>query len=120
MSAIEFLWLDDARPPTTDKPWHWVQSAEEALEILKTGSVVIASLDHDLEFPVDREAPGVVARASYQAGAKDGTWLAEQMVKFRAFPSYRTYLHSANKEAARRMATILRSFTETHYRRDPR
>lgn len=44
------LWLDDIRPP-----WRfgymgaeWAKTAEEAIEILKTGKVLFASLDHDL------------------------------------------------------------------------
>lgn len=44
------LWLDDIRPP-----WRfgymgaeWPKTAEDAIEILKTGKVIFASLDHDL------------------------------------------------------------------------
>lgn len=44
------LWLDDYR-----KPWQfgylgaeWVKTAPEAIELLKTGMVRFASLDHDL------------------------------------------------------------------------
>jgi hypothetical protein len=45
-----FLWLDDQR-----NPFHhgaigavWVKTYEEAIELLATGEVVVASLDHDL------------------------------------------------------------------------
>jgi|SRR5579859_1576071 len=44
------LWLDDVR-----EPWkfgavgfHWAKTADEAIELLKTGKVTFASLDHDL------------------------------------------------------------------------
>lgn len=46
----KLLWLDDVRyPPTND--WHWVKTAEEAIEFLKdnTQYSIFASLDHDLE-----------------------------------------------------------------------
>ena len=44
------LWLDDIR-----EPWRhgfigceWVKTAQEAIDLLKTGRVTFASLDHDL------------------------------------------------------------------------
>lgn len=44
------MWLDDIR-----KPWEygyigatWVKTAQEAIDLLKTGQVTKASLDHDL------------------------------------------------------------------------
>ena len=46
------LWLDDERtpPPFADNGihWQWVKTADEAVEVLKTGKVTFASLDHDL------------------------------------------------------------------------
>lgn len=41
------MWLDDRRPPRYPD-WQWVTTGEEAIEHLKTGKVVAASLDHDL------------------------------------------------------------------------
>ena len=47
-----YLWLDDERiPPTKEQcniNWLWVKSVDAAIEQLKTGNVVFASLDHDL------------------------------------------------------------------------
>ena len=43
------LWLDDVREPP-DKSWAWVTTATAAIEMLKSGEVDEASLDHDLEF----------------------------------------------------------------------
>lgn len=40
------LWLDDLRTPPPG--WTWAKTFDEAVEILKTGLVVAASLDHDL------------------------------------------------------------------------
>lgn len=49
---ITDLWLDDERQPPTFSDceiyWTWVKSADEAIEVLKSGTVEFASLDHDL------------------------------------------------------------------------
>ena len=41
------VWLDDERP-VPEGFTHWVKTAEEAIELLKTGRVKHISLDHDL------------------------------------------------------------------------
>ena len=45
------LWLDDIRAPWKFGciGWTWVKTADEAIELLKTGKVEMASLDHDLQ-----------------------------------------------------------------------
>jgi hypothetical protein len=40
------LWLDDTRQPS--RGFTWAKTAEKAIELLKTGKVNFASLDHDL------------------------------------------------------------------------
>jgi hypothetical protein len=52
------LWLNDIRPP-----WkygcigrHWAKTAQEAIDVLKTGKVEEASLDHDLTEFTDARA----------------------------------------------------------------
>lgn len=46
------LWLDDERKPPTFSDcgihWTWAKTYDEAVEILKTKTIVFASLDHDL------------------------------------------------------------------------
>jgi len=44
------LWLDDVRVPGLHGAlgFAWAKTADEAIEILKTGEVTFASLDHDL------------------------------------------------------------------------
>ena len=44
------LWLDDVRNPATHGAigFVWVKTAEEAIDMLKSGAVQFASLDHDL------------------------------------------------------------------------
>lgn len=46
------LWLDDLRYPP-DINWTWVKSVDEAIEWLKTGKVIKASLDNDLGLEVE-------------------------------------------------------------------
>lgn len=41
------LWLDDLRPPPGGG-WHWVKTADEAIDAMQTCDVEFASLDHDL------------------------------------------------------------------------
>jgi len=47
-----YLWLDDERKPPSHADsgvvWTWAKTHDEAVEVLKTGNVVFASLDHDL------------------------------------------------------------------------
>jgi len=44
------LWLDDVREPWMwgRVGWEWVKTGERAIELLKSGRVTEASLDHDL------------------------------------------------------------------------
>jgi len=51
------IWLDDERDPSdefiqgeynADKDMVWVKTAEEAIQLLKTGKITYISLDHDL------------------------------------------------------------------------
>lgn len=45
-----YLWLDDVRDPAKFGciGWDWAKSYEEAIAALKTGEVILASLDHDI------------------------------------------------------------------------
>lgn len=43
------LWLDDLRPPPSEGDWHWVKTADEAIDaMLLSPGIEFASLDHDL------------------------------------------------------------------------
>jgi hypothetical protein len=47
-----YLWLDDERKPPSFSDsgvtWTWAKTGDEAIEVLKSGNVIFASLDHDL------------------------------------------------------------------------
>ena len=50
-TAITDLWLDDDPnrvPPPCGLDWTWVTNYDSAIEALRSGTVIFASLDHDL------------------------------------------------------------------------
>jgi len=73
------LWLDDIRPAPPG--WEWVKTVKEAQELLLTGTVTEASLDHDLG---DDEKFGT--------GYKLVCWMEETGI----WPTESTKVHSAN------------------------
>jgi hypothetical protein len=97
------LWLDDVREPHVygRLGWTWVKTAIEAIKALETGTVEIASLDHDLaweHYPwndLPSETP-------------NGTDLAAWMVQTQAWPSKELIVHSLNPVGAERMMKIFR------------
>lgn len=90
------LWLDDIRPAPTG--WTWVKTAEEALSLLKTGTVEEASLDHDLdmaEVSADPKTGFLIGQIN--PGARSGMWLIEQMIREKAWPTKRITVHSQSE-----------------------
>lgn len=91
------LWLDDIRAP-----WRfgytgaeWAKTAEEAIEILKTGKVIFASLDHDLsELAMIGLAP-----EDEPNGYSVVLWMEENGV----YPIDGCVVHSMNPSGARKM-----------------
>lgn len=85
------LWLDDLRP--APEGWTLVRSVNEAILLLATGTVLRASLDHDLgEFAVD---------------GGDGFRLVDWMAEHDVWPPGGVLIHSANPVGRARMqATI--------------
>lgn len=91
------LWLDDVRRPTSDD-WTWALSVADAIEILKTGTVVEASLDNDLH-PFER----------------DGLEVVEWMIDHQVFPRL-VRVHTDNDQASSMMRGLL---LRSGYRRIP-
>ena len=71
------LWLDDQRPAPVG--WVWARSAGEAAAALATGTVVYASLDHDL---------GILEPTGFD--------LIQWMAQNNRWPRHRPGVHSAN------------------------
>ena len=103
------LWLDDVR-----EPWRhgyiaceWAKTAQEAIEMLKTGSITEASLDHDLSY-----------------NAETGNWRAEEtgytvvcwMEENNVWPTDGVKVHSANPVGRKRMQVVI----DKHYKGERR
>lgn len=101
------LWLDDVRPP-----WRyghigaeWAKTAEEAIEILKTGNVTFASLDHDLS-----EAATIgMAPPDEPTGYTVVLWMMENGV----YPENGVNVHSMSQWGSKRMMEGLTHLHET-------
>lgn len=88
------MWLDDERPMPSGYTHH-VKTANEAIELLKTGKVVTCSLDHDLG---DGNGTGYdVAK-----------WI-EQQAHAGMLPKIRCKVHSQNPAGARNIKLALQS-----------
>ena len=118
------LWLDDFRKPWThapDRVWTWAKTAQEAIDWLKTGEVMFASLDHDLDIcdecrckPAAEVKPTLIRNpgcASYCSCPHTGTgydvvlWMEANNV----WPSEGVKVHSMNPVGRQRMeAAIMR------------
>ena len=99
------LWHDDIRRPP-DNSWKWARTNEQAKELLASGEVVEASLDHDLGLhDEDPDELGAHRRVGHDIGA--GYALVEWMCETGYIPA-RVSIHSWNSSGAERMAVALR------------
>jgi len=98
------LWLDDIRKPPDDS-WAWVTSATAAIEMLKSGDVTEASLDHDLEFN----------HHGYADSFGRGTGLeVAQFIASMDKPPAVIRVHSMNPVGAKAMLDVLRKMMPPH------
>lgn len=93
MSTIS-VWLDDIRP-TPSGYTHTARTAEEAIDLLKTGRVSIISLDHDLG---DEKITG----SGYDVAA-----FIEQEAFFDRIPRLLWHIHSQNSVGVKNMTAAL-------------
>jgi len=109
------LWLDDARAPWKHGclGWTWIETADGAIALLKTGNVEEASLDHDLteQQTVRGGAYGVVYDDGHSTGYDVLCWL-EANPQF--WPPKGVRVHSKNSAGAARMHEVI----ERHYRNE--
>jgi hypothetical protein len=102
------LWLDDVRDPVMYgyAGWEWVRTAKEAIELLKTGRVTQASLDHDLEwehYPWNDNGEPYKEMCGYDVVC----WMEANDV----WPINGTRVHSANPVGRLRMQQVI----DKHY-----
>lgn len=95
------LWLDDMRPlpkvaPGTQTGWVLAHSVNEAIEIMKTGEVVFASLDHDLGIWSSEGGNGI----------KLLDWMAENNI----WPIEGISVHSSNPVGVQQMLALIERY----------
>ena len=107
------LWHDDIRP--APEGWTWARTNERAQELLRTGKVTEASLDHDLGLhDVDMTPPEcggdadewfdkmLLRGGSEETGYDLCVWMVEE-----GFVPKKITIHSWNPAGAQRMAAAL-------------
>jgi hypothetical protein len=82
------VWLDDERPKPAGYDSH-VKSAIEAIELLKTKTVTVISLDHDLG---EGNGSGYEVATFIERGAYEGT-----------LPEIEVFIHSQNAVGVKNM-----------------
>lgn len=101
------LWLDDIREPWKFGcvGWEWAKTAEQAVALLKTGNVEIASLDHDLTTEQMMGGMiGIIREDNVKSGYDVVLWL-EQNPQY--WPPKGTFVHSMNPVGRERMAWVI-------------
>jgi hypothetical protein len=107
------LWLDDVRDPKAFGlvGWTWVQTATQAIDLLKTGLVSIASLDHDLGFVGHQNVSALGLPPEILEVVPDGKSGYDVVVWLEQHPEYMpkngVHVHSQNPAGAARMRTVL-------------
>lgn len=98
-----FLWLDDQRNPFHHGAFGavWVKNYEEAVELLATGEVTVASLDHDLNM-----AQTMGFADTEKTGMDVLIWMEENNI----WPE-KVLVHSANPSGKMRMLQVV----QKHY-----
>jgi hypothetical protein len=112
------LWLDDVRDPARYGfvGWTWVKTVDEARQLLETGRVERASLDHDLGacgpcYALWEADPGGVMPNCEHFGT--GYTLCLWMAETGKWPKEKPRVHSMNPVGAARMRGVIdRYFVE--------
>jgi len=108
------LWLDDIRPAPSG--WHHVKNIREAKDVLITGLVTHASLDHDLgacsecmqgksveEWMADHNNQAMPNCTHFGTGYDLVTWMEENKI----WPTEYINVHSANPVGRARMQQVM-------------
>lgn len=103
------LWLDDIRDPVKfgASGFTWAKNVHEAIQLLKTGQVTVASLDHDLGMEYDEETETVI---ELPTGYKLVCWLEEHP---EYWPVDGVTVHSQNPVGRNKMYQVI----DRHYKR---
>ena len=95
------LWLDDIRDPADFGciGYVWAKTADEAIELLKSGQVECASLDHDLS---------INATLGKWDGERTGYEVVRWMEESNTWPPGGVEVHSMNPAGKARMLAVIR------------
>ena len=95
------MWLDDLRDPMHNGAigYEWVKTVDEAIDLLKTGQVTFASLDHDLSIEATM-GNWKKERTGYDVVL----WMEENDV----WPKDGVRVHSLNPAGKARMEAVIR------------
>lgn len=102
------LWLDDIRQPWKHGyiVFEWVKTAREAINLLKTGNITFASLDHDLS---EEHYPWNCKDISECKGTGyDVVCFLEENPEY--WPPDGVRVHSANPAGRARMIQVIEKF----------
>jgi hypothetical protein len=99
------LWLDDRRYPWKDGliASEWAKTADRAIELLKTGKVTFASLDHDLVPDNYEPENGRDLPSKEKTGYDVVCWMEDNDV----WPRGGVVVHSMNPVARERMQRVI-------------
>ena len=97
------LWLDDIRDPNTYGyiGWVWVKTYKEAIELLSTEIVEIASLDHDLS---------IQQTMGFKDVEKTGYDVLCWMEQHNIWPKKGVFVHSLNPSGKERMKQVIEKY----------
>lgn len=106
------MWLDDVR--AAPEGWTWVRTVSTAKQLLLTGCVQWASLDHDLGTCSNCYALGdqdvderVCSRDCLHECHETGSDLVRWMAETNTWPGTKPRVHSANPVGARYMRDVI-------------
>lgn len=103
------MWLDDVRPAPDG--WTHVRTCDEAIALLRTGTVDEASLDHDLgHCEACDGCRGVQRDPCPCACHRSGTFLVNWMACEGVWPATKPRVHSANPVGAERMRQTIERY----------
>lgn len=94
------LWLDDVRKPP-DETWKWVKTAKEAIELIESDGVTVASFDHDLG------GDGATAEDADGLSGYDVAKKVEELAYLQKIHKFSWAVHSANPAGVARIRQAL-------------
>lgn len=103
------VFLDDEECRVPKEGWVWVKTPQEAVDLLKTGTVERISLDNDL---------GMCGHGPMTEGKHVADWIEAEAVAGRLEPIY-VYIHTRNPAAKQQMKHAIANAKGAWRKRNP-